>query len=581
MTAEPGIDLDGLREVPAWMPDAGQLADLELLLSGAFAPLTGFMNRRDTAAVRADGRLADGTPWPEPITLTVPDDLSEEKRLVLQNPEGVPVALLTVTESWRDHATAPWRLAGPVTPLRAPAHGPFLRWRRRPDEIRAELASTPDPAPSGSSARPERAPVLAPATAAPGAAAATATTAEPSVPAAATEHVAAGTAAAGTDAAGTACAIPRPAATPEPERAPQPVPAGPVLAVTTRTPLHRRRLGQIRHAAERLAARLLVLPLVGGEQPLALTRAVLAARAELPADSLIVTVPLRPRADPTRELLLRAHIAATYGATHLLADEPAEGTTDAPIPVLAPEPWAYDTAVEVWRPASRIDPDNALPEPGAKWLAELLDRGEEIPDWLTPPAVARELRAARPPRHERGLTVFFTGLSGSGKSTIARALADALVERGGRTVTLLDGDVVRRMLSAGLTFSKSDRDLNIRRIGFVAAEIGRHGGVAICAPIAPYAATRQEVRRMVSAVADFVLVHVNTPLEECERRDHKGLYAKARAGLIPSFTGVSDPYEEPTDADLTIDTSLLGPQDALEAVLTLLTDGGWIRDDGV
>ena len=141
--------------------------------------------------------------------------------------------------------------------------------------------------------------------------------------------------------------------------------------------------------------------------------------------------------------------------------------------------------------------------------------------------------AHRPPRHERGVTVFFTGLSGSGKSTVARGLADALVENGGRTVSLLDGDVVRQMLSSGLTFSKSDRDLNIRRIGYVAAEITRHGGLAICAPIAPYAATRAEVRRMVEAVGDFVLVHVATPLEECERRDRKGLYAKARAGLIP------------------------------------------------
>ncbi|HXA62038.1 MAG TPA: adenylyl-sulfate kinase, partial [Streptosporangiaceae bacterium] len=192
---------------------------------------------------------------------------------------------------------------------------------------------------------------------------------------------------------------------------------------------------------------------------------------------------------------------------------------------------------------------------------------------------AAELRRARPPRHERGVTVFFTGLSGSGKSTVARGLADALVERGGRTVSLLDGDVVRQLLSAGLTFSKQDRDLNIRRIGYVAAEVTRHGGVAICAPIAPYAATRAEVRRMVSEQGDFVLVHVSTPLAECERRDRKGLYAKARAGLIPEFTGISDPYEEPGDAELTLDTSTISPEAAVEAVLELLAAGGWIRPD--
>jgi sulfate adenylyltransferase len=249
------------------------------------------------------------------------------------------------------------------------------------------------------------------------------------------------------------------------------------------------------------------------------------------------------------------------------------------IPVVAPEPWAYDADIEVWRPTSKIEPDHVKAELTPERLGELLDRGEPIPDWFTPPAVAAELRAARPPRHERGLTVFFTGLSGSGKSTVARGLADALVERGGRTISLLDGDVVRRMLSAGLTFSKSDRDLNIRRIGYVAAEVTRNGGLAICAPIAPYAATRAEVRRMVSEVGDFVLVYVATPLEECERRDRKGLYAKARAGLIPEFTGISDPYEEPEDADLVLDTSRMAPGEAVEAVLELLVSGGWIRPE--
>lgn len=174
--------------------------------------------------------------------------------------------------------------------------------------------------------------------------------------------------------------------------------------------------------------------------------------------------------------------------------------------------------------------------------------------------------------------IFFTGLSGSGKSTVARGLRDALLERGSRTVTYLDGDVVRHLLSAGLTFSKKDRDLNIRRIGFVAAEVARHGGLAICAPIAPYAATREEVRAMVEAVgADFLLVHVSTPLAECERRDRKGLYAKARAGLIPEFTGISDPYEEPDDADMEIDTTDISVDRAVHQVLDPLIQGGWIR----
>ncbi|MGH3661841.1 MAG: adenylyl-sulfate kinase, partial [Micromonosporaceae bacterium] len=157
-----------------------------------------------------------------------------------------------------------------------------------------------------------------------------------------------------------------------------------------------------------------------------------------------------------------------------------------------------------------------------------------------------------------------------------------LLEDGERSVTLLDGDVVRRMLSSELTFSREHRDLNIRRIGFVASEVARHGGVALCCPIAPYAKTRAEIRDMVNAVgADFVLVHVATPLEVCEQRDRKGLYAKARAGTIPAFTGVSDPYEEPTDADLVINTDLISVDDAVEAVLDYLATGGWLELDGI
>ncbi|WP_030165407.1 adenylyl-sulfate kinase [Spirillospora albida] len=491
MTAEAGLP-DTLRDLPVWTPDAVALADLELLLAGVYRPLTGFLGSFDAAMVIGGGRLADGTPWPVPVTLPVPKDLTAHDRVVLQDPEGVPLAVLDVAEAWQDPTSQGWRLAGPLTALRAPAHGPFHRLRRRPDEV--------------------------------------------------------------------------------------PAADGPLLAVATREPLHRKQLGQLRQVAERLGARVLVLPLLGGGHDESLVRALLAVRRELPDGAQVVPVPLPVREgdDPARDVLIRAHVAAAYGATHLLADEEVEGTA---IPVVVPEPWAYDADVEVWRPVARIEPDHVQAELTAERLGALLDAGEPVPDWFTPPAVAAELARARPPKHSRGLTVFFTGLSGSGKSTVARGLADALVERGGRTVTLLDGDVVRRLLSAGLTFSRADRDLNIRRIGYVAAEITRHGGVAICAPIAPYAATRAEVRRMVSAAGDFVLVHVATPLEECERRDRKGLYAKARAGLIPEFTGISDPYEAPDDADLVLDTSALEPDEAVDRVLDLLVSGGWVRSE--
>ena len=189
-----------------------------------------------------------------------------------------------------------------------------------------------------------------------------------------------------------------------------------------------------------------------------------------------------------------------------------------------------------------------------------------------PEEIAAIVDQDQPGDDERGFVVFFTGLSGSGKSTLARALHDLILEDGRRTVTSLDGDVVRRNLSAGLTFSREDRETNIRRIGWVAAEIGRHRGIAICSPIAPYDETRKQVRRMVEdAGADFVLVHVATPLEECERRDRKGLYAKARRGEIPEFTGISSPYEEPEDAAVRVDTTGRTIEDCLAEVLPALT----------
>ena len=205
-----------------------------------------------------------------------------------------------------------------------------------------------------------------------------------------------------------------------------------------------------------------------------------------------------------------------------------------------------------------------------------LERGQGDPVAGVSPPVARVLTQWRPPRRERGLVLMFSGLSGSGKSTLARDVTEWMRGASDRTVTLLDGDVVRTMLSSGLGFDRASRDLNVRRIGYVAAEVARHGGVAICAPIAPYAATRSAVRDMAQQVGDFLLVHVATPLVECERRDLKGLYAKARAGLIPEFTGVSDPYEEPDDADLRVDTSLLDRAEALAVVTRHLTDGGWL-----
>lgn len=499
---------------PTWTPDEAQLGELELILSGAYAPLRGYLGHADLQCVAGRGELADGTPWPVPVTLTVPAEAVPEEagRLVLQDPEGSPLAVLEVTERAPAAGGRAVRLAGPVSALRPAEHGPFRALRRAPSDVRAGFG------------------------------------------------------------------------------------VGPVLALATRRPLGQRQVGQLRHLAGQLRARVLLLPLVTGPaelvtRPEALVRAVLAAARQLPAGTLVVPVPLPPRADPGEDLLARAVVAAAHGATHLLADARDGGRgpgtrsgefdfgfdlSKLGIEVLAEREWAYDPVAEVWRPLGLIEPGLERGELSDGELGELLDAGRAVPSWLVSAGVAEELRRARPPRSRRGVVVFCTGLSGSGKSTLARDLREALLERGDRTVSLLDGDLVRRLLSAGLTFSREDRDLNIARIGFVAAEVARHGGIAICAPIAPYAAARAGVRRMVSQAGDFVLVHVSTPLPVCEARDRKGLYAQARAGVIGSFTGVSDPYEAPGDADVTVDTSVLSRHDAVAAVLAHLTRGGWL-----
>jgi sulfate adenylyltransferase len=267
-----------------------------------------------------------------------------------------------------------------------------------------------------------------------------------------------------------------------------------------------------------------------------LVRSVLAVAQQLP-DATVLALPFGRRDDPAADAALGSTLLQAYGAT--------------PVAVLQPD----DEWLRV-RHALQVDDEPAL--------ADALD-----------PATAAVLRHWWPPRPERGLVVFFTGLSGSGKSTVARLLVDRLHETE-RTLTVLDGDVARRTLSSKLGFSREDRDLNIQRLGWVAAEVARHGGVAVLAPIAPFASTRRQVREMVQATGDLVLVWVSTPLEHCERRDRKGLYAKARRGEIPDFTGISSPYEQPTDADLEIDTSTMDADAAVDIVWRHLVDGGWV-----
>ncbi|MDN4162476.1 adenylyl-sulfate kinase [Nocardioides abyssi] len=276
-------------------------------------------------------------------------------------------------------------------------------------------------------------------------------------------------------------------------------------------------------------------------------------------------------------------IRATLAATDLL---PQAAVVAVPLASHGDAELDHQLGVQVARTYAAGDPVHALTsrlvEEGAAGARRLVEEGALAPvskpaDDAYPPAIAEIVDFDRPAPADQGLVLFFTGLSGSGKSTLARALMDRLLEQGTRTVTSLDGDVVRRNLSAGLTFSKADRETNIRRIGWVAAEISRHGGVAVCSPIAPFDETRQQVRAMVEdAGGAFFLVHVATPLEECERRDRKGLYAKARRGEIPEFTGISSPYEEPADADVRVDTTGRTIEDALADVVEALRGAGYL-----
>ena len=342
-----------------------------------------------------------------------------------------------------------------------------------------------------------------------------------------------------------------------------------VLAFQTERLIHRAEFEAIRERLESLDGGLLLQAVVSPIDPFdrrfySRVRAYRAVVEEFGGRATLRLLPLS-WAKGCQGEALRAIVARNYGCTHVVAS-----------------PQLLDLLRE-----HQIGPEElgiatvSLPQesagPAEQDIAALLEAGTPLPEGFTFPAVAAELELLMPPRARRGLTVWFTGLSGSGKSTVANAVRARLLARGARTVTFLDGDLVRQYLSSELGFSREHRDLNVRRIGFVASEITRHGGIAMCAPISPYDATRRAVRREIEAVGNFVLVYVSTPLETCIERDAKGLYARAKAGLIKEFTGVSDPYEPPTDADVVLDTSAMTIDAAADAVINFLESAAYLR----
>ena len=516
-------------ELPSIQLSERAACDLELLATGAFSPLDRFMGEADHERVIHEMRLADGHLFPIPITLPVGDDdaeaLSLDSKVALRSAKNELLAIMHVdeiyawdrsqvanevfgTEDFRHPLVAEMQrwgdvnISGPIEVLQVPPHNDFRDLRMTPAETRARLEK---------------------------------------------------------------------------------LGRTNVVAFQTRNPLHRVHEEIVRRAIDNVDGVLLLHPVVGMTKPGDVDHFTRVRTYKVLADqyfdtdrALLALLPLAMRMAGPREALWHAIIRRNYGANYLIVGrdhagpgvdskgEPFYGPYDAQQLVhqhseelgvgVAPfHELVYLADEERYEEATKVPEGvKTLSISGTKVREDYLGAGKLLPEWFTRPEVAQILGDAYPPRHRQGFCIWFTGLSGSGKSTTADALTVMLQEHG-RQITVLDGDVVRTNLSKGLGFSQEDRDINIRRIGFVAAELVRHGGVVICAAVSPYRATRNDVRTMVGT-DNFIEVFVDTPLDVCEQRDAKGLYAKARAGEIKGFTGIDDPYEEPESAEMILDT---------------------------
>ncbi|MBA1149287.1 bifunctional sulfate adenylyltransferase/adenylylsulfate kinase [Ectothiorhodospiraceae bacterium WFHF3C12] len=539
-------------DYPSWDLTQRQLCDIELLLNGGFSPLDGFMAQADYQGVVDDMRLTSGTLWPMPITLDVTEEfagtIKQGDNVALRDPEGVLIAVLDVEDIYtpdRTHEAKqvfgsddtahpgvdfllnqsnPVYVGGRLTGVTPPVHYDFTHLRRTPRELRERFAK------SGWRR---------------------------------------------------------------------------VVAFQTRNPMHRAHVELTFRAAKQAEANLLIHPVVGMTKPgdvdhfsrVRCYEHVLKKYPEATTD--LSLLPLAMRMGGPREAVWHAIIRKNHGCTHFIIgrDHAGPGQNSQGEDFYGPydaqhlvEQYKDEVGIEVipfqmmvyvkeraeYAPVDEVEENETTMQISGTEFRRRMREGLDIPEWFGYPEVVAELRKTFPPKAKQGFTVFFTGLSGSGKSTIANALMTKLMELGGRPVTLLDGDLVRKHLSSELGFSKEHRDLNIQRIGYVASEITKNGGVAICAPIAPYEATRATVRGMIEEYGAFIEVHVATPLEECERRDRKGLYAKARQGIIKGFTGIDDPYEEPQDPELRIDTTDSTPDECAQQVILKLEHMGYI-----
>tara|TARA_Y100001970_G_scaffold151164_2_gene185237 strand:+ start:10584 stop:12263 length:1680 start_codon:yes stop_codon:yes gene_type:complete len=527
---------------PSWILTDRQICDLELLMNGGFNPLNGFMNSEDYFSVIKNMRLSNGMLWPIPIVLDVDEkfsnSLSAGDKVTLKDKEGFPLAVLNISDKWKPdyekeakevygttdqshpgvsyliNINGSYCLGGSIDKISLPHHYDFQNNRHTPLLLKKILKKNK---------------------------------------------------------------------------------WDKVVAFQTRNPMHRAHVKMTLDAMKELNANLLIHPAVGQTKLgdidyFTRVRCYRLIMEQYPLNSSMLSLlPLSMRMCGPREAIWHALIRKNYGCTHLIIgrDHAGPGINSLGKPFYGPydaqnlvkdyqkeigiemvpfKTLVYVPKIKKYKPLEEINKKVKYKNISGTELRLLIRKGEEIPSWFTFDKVAEELKKSTPPLIKRGFTIFFTGLSGSGKSTLANGLMIKFLEEGSKPVTLLDGDIVRTNLSSELGFSKKDRSINVRRIGFVASEITKNGGVAICAPIAPYESDRLSNRKLISQHGVFIEVYVKTPLHVCEKRDPKGLYKLARRGDLKKFTGISDPYEEPKKAEIVIDSSIISPSKLVEKI---------------